>query len=350
MERYRRFLPVDRRDAARSRSARASRRSSTPAGSATSSGLREPAPEGRGPEPDRLVQGPGHGRGRGEGGGGRAHGRSSAPRPATRRRRRRPMARRPASRSSSCCPRARSRSGKLLQALVAGRAGRRDRRQLRPGARDRARARRAGRPPGHARQLGQPVPPRRPEDRGVRGLRRPRPGARRAGHPGRQRRQHQRLLGGLPRLPRRRASSARRRGCAASRRRAPRRSWTATRIEHPETVATAIRIGDPASWTKAIEARDESGGRIEAVTDEEILAAYRDLARLEGIFCEPASAACVAGVRQGGRRRRARPRCAGRVRADRSRPEGPDDRRAPGARPSSRPTPTVGSVAVALGW
>jgi threonine synthase len=69
------------------------------------------------------------------------------------------------------------------------------------------------------------------------------------------------------------------------------------RVERPETVATAIRIGAPASWEKAIAARDESGGRIEAVTDDEILAAYRDIARLEGIFCEPASAAGVAGLR-----------------------------------------------------
>jgi len=69
------------------------------------------------------------------------------------------------------------------------------------------------------------------------------------------------------------------------------------RVERPDTVATAIRIGDPASWSKAVAARDESDGRIEAVTDELILAAYRDLARLEGIFCEPASAASVAGVR-----------------------------------------------------
>jgi threonine synthase len=68
------------------------------------------------------------------------------------------------------------------------------------------------------------------------------------------------------------------------------------RIDHPETVATAIRIGDPASWTKAIDARDASGGRIDAVTDKEILAAYRALAREQGIFCEPASAASVAGV------------------------------------------------------
>ena len=68
------------------------------------------------------------------------------------------------------------------------------------------------------------------------------------------------------------------------------------RIEHPETIATAIRIGDPASWDKAIAARDGSGGRISAVTDDEILAAYRALARYEGVFCEPASAASVAGI------------------------------------------------------
>jgi threonine synthase len=69
-------------------------------------------------------------------------------------------------------------------------------------------------------------------------------------------------------------------------------------VEHPETVATAIRIGNPASWDRAVAARDESGGLIEAVTDDEILAAYRDVVRLEGIFCEPSSAASVAGVRK----------------------------------------------------
>jgi threonine synthase len=68
-------------------------------------------------------------------------------------------------------------------------------------------------------------------------------------------------------------------------------------VEHPETVATAIRIGNPASWKLALNARDESGGLIEAVTDEQIVAAWRDLARLEGVFCEPASAAGVAGLR-----------------------------------------------------
>jgi len=67
-------------------------------------------------------------------------------------------------------------------------------------------------------------------------------------------------------------------------------------VEHPETIATAIRIGKPASWQQAEAARDESGGVIEAVTDEEILEAYNMLASLEGVFCEPASAASVAGV------------------------------------------------------
>ena len=67
-------------------------------------------------------------------------------------------------------------------------------------------------------------------------------------------------------------------------------------VERPETIATAIRIGNPASWSAATAARDASGGRIEAVTDDEILAAYCSVARLEGIFCEPSSAASLAGV------------------------------------------------------
>ncbi len=67
-------------------------------------------------------------------------------------------------------------------------------------------------------------------------------------------------------------------------------------VDDPETIATAIRIGNPASWDGATAARDESGGRIELVTDEEILDAYRFLATAEGVFCEPASAAAVAGV------------------------------------------------------
>jgi threonine synthase len=67
-------------------------------------------------------------------------------------------------------------------------------------------------------------------------------------------------------------------------------------FDAPETIATAIRIGNPASWDEAVNARDESGGRIEAVTDDEILAAYRMLSESVGVFCEPASAAGVAGI------------------------------------------------------
>jgi threonine synthase len=69
-------------------------------------------------------------------------------------------------------------------------------------------------------------------------------------------------------------------------------------VEAPETVATAIRIGNPASWDGAVAARDESGGVIETVTDDEILDAQRMIVQLEGVFCEPASAASVAGVRK----------------------------------------------------
>ncbi len=67
-------------------------------------------------------------------------------------------------------------------------------------------------------------------------------------------------------------------------------------IEDPQTIASAIRIGNPASWVGATNARDESDGDIESVTDNEIIDAYIRLARDEGIFCEPASAASVAGV------------------------------------------------------
>ncbi|HEX5586486.1 MAG TPA: threonine synthase, partial [Acidimicrobiia bacterium] len=67
-------------------------------------------------------------------------------------------------------------------------------------------------------------------------------------------------------------------------------------VLHPETIATAIRIGNPASWEGAVAARDESGGHIGAVTDAQILEAYRMLASDEGCFVEPASAASVAGL------------------------------------------------------
>ncbi len=67
-------------------------------------------------------------------------------------------------------------------------------------------------------------------------------------------------------------------------------------VEHPETIATAIRIGNPASWVPALEVIHESLGDIRAVTDDEILDAYHYVARHESIFCEPASAASVAGI------------------------------------------------------
>ena len=67
-------------------------------------------------------------------------------------------------------------------------------------------------------------------------------------------------------------------------------------VLNPDTIATAIRVGSPASWDGAVRARDESGGLFEAITDEQILTAYRLLAGQEGVFVEPASAAAVAGL------------------------------------------------------
>jgi len=68
------------------------------------------------------------------------------------------------------------------------------------------------------------------------------------------------------------------------------------RVDNPETIASAIRIGNPARWEEAMEAMTASRGTIRAVTDTEILSAYRLLAAREGVFCEPASAASVAGL------------------------------------------------------
>jgi threonine synthase len=67
-------------------------------------------------------------------------------------------------------------------------------------------------------------------------------------------------------------------------------------VEHPQTIATAIRIGNPASWQKATAARDESGGVIDMVSDDEILYAYHQMTKKEGVFGEPASAAPLAGL------------------------------------------------------
>jgi threonine synthase len=126
---------------------------------------------------------------------------------------------------------------------------------------------------------------------------------------------------------------------------------TGVPVEHPDTIATAIRIGNPASWAKAIAARDESGGRIEAVSDDEILAAYRALATEEGIFCEPSSAASVAGI--------ARLASAGEVDPDAvvvcvltgtGLKDPATAESSIGAGQVIEADPTVGSVAVALGW
>lgn len=67
-------------------------------------------------------------------------------------------------------------------------------------------------------------------------------------------------------------------------------------VKNPETIATAIRIGNPASWQQALDARDQSGGLIDMVSDEEILSAYRMVAAKEGVFVEPSSAAGIAGL------------------------------------------------------
>ena len=143
---------------------------------------------------------------------------------------------------------------------------------------------------GRARQLGQPVPDRGSEDGGVRDPRRARSGARRARDPGRQRRQRDRAGG------RASASAARRRSSTGSRPRARRRSYPVSRSPSPETVASAIRIGNPARWEEAMSVFTASRGRVAAVSDEQILDAYHLLASREGVFCEPASAASVAGI------------------------------------------------------
>ena len=67
-------------------------------------------------------------------------------------------------------------------------------------------------------------------------------------------------------------------------------------VANPETIASAIRIGNPARWEEAMAAFTSSRGRVEAVSDDQILDAYRLLAAREGVFCEPASAASVAGI------------------------------------------------------
>ena len=223
---------------------------------------------------------------------------SSAPRPATRRRRRRPTRPRPGMEVDRRPAEGPDRHRQAPPGADRRRAGRRDRRQLRPGARDRPRARRTGRPPGDPRQLRQPVPPRGAEDRRVRDLRRARPRAGRAWPSRSATPATSARTGWASATTRRPGWSPGRRGCGASRRPAPRRSsaaagWTIRRPSRPRSGSATRRRG---TWPSR--PATSSAAAIDAVTDDEILAAYRDLARLEGIFCEPASAAGVAGVRK----------------------------------------------------
>jgi threonine synthase len=120
-------------------------------------------------------------------------------------------------------------------------------------------------------------------------------------------------------------------------------------VAQPDTVATAIRIGNPASWQAAIDAAVESGGEIRAVSDDAIMEAYHAIARSEGVFCEPASAAGVAGVRAAVRdgtvARETRCVCVltGNGLKD------PDTAMGAGIRPL-RIEPRLSSLAAALGW
>ena len=193
-------------------------------------------------------------------------------------------------------------TGKLAQALMHGAKVIAPARQLRPGARARPRAR--GQAPDRARQQRQPVPARRPEDRGLRDPRaRSRPidalciPVGNAGNITAYWKGFTEEIASSPcgcrdaRLPGRRRGAARhRRARRAARRR----------------VASAIRIGNPARWEEAMTAMRDSRGGVEAVTDEQILDAYRFLAAREGVFCEPASAASVAGLLDLRRARRGR--------------------------------------------
>ena len=105
-------------------------------------------------------------------------------------------------------------------------------------------------------------------------------------------------------------------------------------VANPETVASAIRIGNPARWEEAMAAFTASRGRVAAVSDEQILDAYRWLADTEGVFCEPASAASVAGLLAHGLPvvEGAEPARVGRLRAHRPRPQGPRHRPRQGPR------------------
>ena len=300
--RYRDWLPVRRH-----RPGDHPRRGQHPAGpgrdAVRPAGLRGLA-QGRGRQPDRLVQGPRDDGRRQRRRRRRAPRRWSARRPATPRPRRRRTPPRPGCCRSCCCRPAGSPTGKLAQAIVHGakvvqiegnfddclRAGPRAGRRL----------------PGGPGQLGQPGPDRGPEDRGVRDRRRARRRARPARDAGRQRREHLRLLAWLHPVRARPAWPRGRRGCGASRPPAPRRWCSATRCSIPRPWPPRSGSATRPRPTLAVAARDESGGLFEAVTDEQILAAQAFLAAREGVFVEPASAAGVAGLLAKRRARRAR--------------------------------------------
>ena len=185
-------------------------------------------------------------------------------------------------------------------------------------------------PPHLARQLGQRVPHRGPEDGRLRAARGARRRDRRALHPGRQRGQHHRLLAGLHRDGRTAADvrlPGRRRGAAGQRR----ARWPTPRRWRRRS-GSAI----PARWEQAMDAMTASGGGVAAVTDQQILSAYRLLAAGEGIFCEPASAASVAGLLHP---RRARLPARG-LRAHRPRAQGSPDRAGAGRARSRRAIPS----------
>ncbi len=100
-------------------------------------------------------------------------------------------------------------------------------------------------------------------------------------------------------------------------------------VARPKTVANAIQIGNPASWDGALSAREESGGLLSAVTDEQILSAYRLLARREGVFAEPASTPASGSSSRSAETasRTRRPRCWVAMNPSRPRPEPPRSRR-----------------------
>ena len=177
-------------------------------------------------------------------------------------------------------------------------------------------------PPGDPRQQPEPVPPRGSEDRGVRGHRRPRGRARLAVPAGRQRRQHHRVLAAASASRSTAATARGRRVCSPARPRGAAPLVHGSFVEHPETVATAIRIGRPVRFQEAKEAVTTSEGAALALTDEEILAAFRRLARERGRLLRAGLGGVPRGPRTGtgpGADRGWRP---GRVHPHRPRAEG----------------------------